>query len=488
MKKATFLLVFGLILVPAYVSASWWNPFSWKKAPEVPKQDTEVVATSTPVESAIPSVSDLLKRIAELEDKLDKARAALKKEPVVPAPVETKTVAVSEPASSGLSNSQISSKVRPAIVLVETATSSASGVIIDSTGHILTSAHGVWTQKSDGTVIGAAESMTVTLSSGAKKKAVLIGIDESADLAILQLSDKSASTYLKLNHDAGLSVGDKVAVVTAPSSRGNGGSTFVPGTITKKSSYAIESTTDDKPLDNGGALVTASGNFVGIPTKIVCKVLEEGTNCLKYTVTSSIIKSRLSKLLDGMQLYKDKQNESAEEILVHGQLIGFYNNIKQYGVIDYAVESATGKNSFDYFNNRLADDMDGKLTKLYLNKLKSTSENIYRAFDLLKTLSYDLRTFLINESSSIADLGDYQRKVLSEIQSGNTTRLADYKAKVDFWTKKKNEYDGYLTHPSDTTHDYLMEQGVVVENAAAYLQKERSKLLDIFSGESVDIF
>ena len=59
---------------------------------------------------------------------------------------------------------------------------------------------------------------------------------------------------------------------------------------------------------------------------------------------------------------------------------------------------------------------------------------------------------------------------------------------LNFWSKKKNEYDGFLTNPAGANQDYLMEQGVFIEDAAAYLKAEQKKVIDTYSGEILQIF
>jgi S1-C subfamily serine protease len=487
MKKATIFLALGLIFLPSIVSAAWWNPSTWKKAQKV--ETTVEQASSTTEVYAPPSTEELLRRIAELEDKLQKALSSKKE--VASVKVETKAVETPVVESSGLSQNEISAKVRPAIVLVETATSSASGIIIDGQGRILTSAHAVWLEDGGKHVIGTHESVIVTLSSGAKKEAILIGLDEATDLAVLQLVSKSASTYLKLNYDAGVAVGDKIFIVGAPSARANGGSSIVAGSVVKKSSAVIEVNTDEKPLDMGGALVSSSGAFIGIQNPSACKVLEEGNTCLKYKVTAdNKVKARLPKLLEGMRLFRDKKETTPDEKLIGGKLEGVHQATASYGTVDTAYDYVTGKNSFSYLDKRLNPEENdrGQITRIYLNKLSIASNNIFKAYESLKSQAYDLHVFFINEEVAIAGLGSYQKKVLAEINAFNEVKLKEYTAKVTEWSKKKNEYDARLADYSDTTQDYLMVEGAALEKAVGVLRAEKKKITTMFSGENVEIF
>jgi hypothetical protein len=136
----------------------------------------------------------------------------------------------------------------------------------------------------------------------------------------------------------------------------------------------------------------------------------------------------------------------------------------------------------------LGSDKNSKFAKLYLFKLKASADKMYYAMDILKTQSYNLHLFLINEKNAHELLGDYQRKILNQINLTNEAKLKEYEGKVASWSLKRKEYDSHSINPSGVTHDYLMEQGLIVEAEAEYLTKEQNRMLDTFSGENVNIF
>ncbi|MBX4209321.1 trypsin-like peptidase domain-containing protein [Candidatus Parcubacteria bacterium] len=491
MMKFAFALIFSLALFPSAAHAAWWNPLTWKAAPvgaptSAISSSLQTGATGTSA-SFSPSVDELYKRIAELESKLQEAQIKIRQLGQAGAKTDAKEIAKTTDApapsanAAGLPEKDVAAKAKPAIVLVETATTTGAGVIIDSQGHILVAAHTVWIEGPDKIVIGAADEVSVTLASGAKKTAKLVGLDEATDAAILQISEKGTFSYIKPAHDSGIQKGDK-AYVFAPSG-------YVAGAVSRKASDAVEVVSDIKPSDGGGALVNAQGGLIGIAGKPVCKVLEEMKTCLKYASTANNIRAKLPKLLEGMRLYKNKKGSTAEEIAVRGQFEQMYGRTKESGVIEFAIANATGENTYDRFNGKLGQDIDGKITKLYLAKLKSNAEMIYTAVDFLKSGAYNLNIFFINESgTTIANLGDYQRKVATRVAAENALKVKEYQDKVSLWSRKKNEYDSYIANPAGATHDYLLEQGLFVESAADYLSKEKKKVLDAFSGETVDIF
>jgi hypothetical protein len=189
-----------------------------------------------------------------------------------------------------------------------------------------------------------------------------------------------------------------------------------------------------------------------------------------------------------MRLYKEKKGRTIEEELFHGYLEGLYSKVSSSDTVMFAVNSVTGKNSFSYFDTKLVEDTEGKIARLYALKLKSASENILKAFDFLKSVSYSFSVSLINDSASISKLDPYQQKMISQVQADNAARLKVYQAQIDLWTKKKNEYDGYIANPSGATNDYYMAEGVSVEKSALLLEKEGKAILDGLSTDVRGVF
>jgi S1-C subfamily serine protease len=490
MKKAIVLTILGLAFLPLSASAAWWNPFTWIR-PVLTENGSMGISSTTATSSSasgaasdrdlslMPTVDDLYKRITELEMKLDRTRTDLEKAQKASgtrAPAPTEIALSSETSTSNTSGSlpekELLAKVRPAIVLVEGAFGTASGVIIDAQGHILTNFR----------IIGTSTEATITLSSGTKKKAAVIGLEESNDLAVLQLADKKSSAYVTPNYGAGISAGSAVYIFGFPGSQ-QAGSAFVTATVAEKNSSSVRVTSSEKPLDNGGALVTSKGSLIGLPNPSTCRVLEEMRNCLTYAVTANLFPTRVPVLVSGLRLYKDKKNRTVEEELFHGYIEGLYSSVSQIESVKATVDGVTGKNSFDYFNTKLADDTEGKIPKLYALKLKTAAQNIARGYDTLKSASYAFRISLINDSALVLKLDPYQQKAIERLVADNDARLKSHEALVNQWTKKKNEYDTYIARPSDATNDYLMAEGVAVEAAARRLEKERQAMLDGLSGD-----
>ncbi|MDE1874763.1 MAG: serine protease [Patescibacteria group bacterium] len=487
-------LFFLIYLVPAVAFAAWWNPLTWfSKATSAPAVNTisrSNVAPASISATSTPSAADLEAEITNLQTQLENALnriAVLSAASQKAAPAQT---APSRSVSSGISDAAMLAKVGPAIVGLNTATSSGSGVIIDAQGDILTNAHTIWTKDANNNVVGVADQVQVTFSDGSRSTATVIGMDEGDDLAIVELVSKRASSYISPDYGVSAKAGDRVYVLgypatTADSSLGYG---FATATVSQVGSDAITADVGRKPLDNGGALVDAQGGLIGIPHVTSCKILENMSDCLEYTVSAPNVSTIVPKLLAGMMLYKNKVNASAAEVLIQGELQGVYQSFADGSTVDFAVRDVTGDNSFADFDNRLGDDQNGSITRIYLTKLKLAAESMYQAVDFLKSQAYNLNVFLEDEDPSLPSLNSYERQTLTKIQSEIAAKVTKYESKVSLWSSKRNEYDAKIADPSSVSHNYLMEEGAFVENEATYLSAEKQWMLDTFSGENVAIF
>jgi putative serine protease PepD len=161
-------------------------------------------------------------------------------------------------------------KVLPSVVLIRTADGLGSGVVLDKKGNIVTNAH----------VAGNAEEFQVQLAGNTSpRSAKLVGTYPADDLAVIRVGNTSGLTpatfgdsdqaqagdvVLAIGNPLGLSgsvtqgiVSATDRAVTEPATDGAAAATL-PG--------AIQTSAPINPGNSGGALVSASGQVIGIPT------------------------------------------------------------------------------------------------------------------------------------------------------------------------------------------------------------------------------
>jgi serine protease Do len=138
-----------------------------------------------------------------------------------------------------------------------------SGVIIDKDGQILTNAH----------VVDGAASLTVTLDSGNKTPARILGLDPVLDLALLRVDTTAPLPAARLGDSTAVKVGEEVVAIGNPigldqtMTRGivSGLNRLLPGVSDEP---MIQTDAPINPGNSGGPLVDRCGGVVGINTLI----------------------------------------------------------------------------------------------------------------------------------------------------------------------------------------------------------------------------
>ncbi len=176
--------------------------------------------------------------------------------------------------------------VQPSVVAITVGSANSgseaqgSGIILDSTGHVLTNNHVA-------TAVSGAP-ITVTLTDQRTYQATIVGTDPTTDLAVLKIT--RAPTDLKpasLGDSSKLAVGQPVMAVGNPLGLADTVTTGIVSAldrpVTTQSSdgqgadsggnnavitNAIQTDAAINPGNSGGALVTASGQVIGINSSI----------------------------------------------------------------------------------------------------------------------------------------------------------------------------------------------------------------------------
>ena len=176
----------------------------------------------------------------------------------------------------------VAAHVKPSVVAISTRTAegsaAGSGVILDSSGHILTNNH----------VIDGARQIQVSLSDGRMFEAEVRGTDPATDLAVITLtnppSDLEPATF---GDSSGLTVGQPVVAVgnplglsstvttgivsalnrpvTTQQTTGQGPFQQVTGRVTTN---AIQLDASVNPGNSGGPVFDATGQVIGITSSI----------------------------------------------------------------------------------------------------------------------------------------------------------------------------------------------------------------------------
>jgi len=181
-------------------------------------------------------------------------------------------------ATRGIHGTGSTSGAEAAIVDINTtlgqgASAAGTGMVLTSSGEILTNNHVIYGELSI--------SVQVT-STGAMYSAHVVGFDQRDDIAVLQLDGASGLATMPIGNSSNVQVGDSVTALGNALGRG-GAPASAPGTVTalnQSITASDESGTEPletlggmiqinapiKPGDSGGPLLNSSGQAIGMDT------------------------------------------------------------------------------------------------------------------------------------------------------------------------------------------------------------------------------
>jgi putative serine protease PepD len=203
----------------------------------------------------------------------------------------------------------VAAAVQPSVVEIAVQTSSGealgSGVVVDTSGHVVTNNH----------VVDGAEGGTVqvTLSDGRIYQAKVVGTDASTDLAVVQIQDPPSDLAVAQFGDSDqVKVGDPVMAVGNPLGLANTVTTGIVSAIDRPvTAREAGSTSTDDPVTNaiqidaainpgnsGGPLFDVQGRVIGITSSIATTSSDSGSIGLGFAIPVDLVKNITAQLID----------------------------------------------------------------------------------------------------------------------------------------------------------------------------------------------
>ena len=200
--------------------------------------------------------------------------------------------------------------VSPSIVAVTAtngnqAAKAGTGMIITSTGQVLTNDH----------VIDGATDITVALNGSTTQwPATLVGADPDRDVALLQITNQSGLPAVTFADSSQVQVGDTVVAVgnaLAPGGTASVTSGVVSalnrqiaagdsaGSATETLTGLLQTDAAINPGDSGGALVNSSGEVIGMNTAIAGSSGGTSGGSIGFAIPSNQLESLVSGLRSG---------------------------------------------------------------------------------------------------------------------------------------------------------------------------------------------
>jgi putative serine protease PepD len=231
------------------------------------------------------------------------------------APNTSSTVAVggSTAAPSASTSESVANKVGPSVVQIfatsQVASDSGSGIVLDSSGDILTNNHVVATASSGGRLV-------VSFADGRSEKATIIGRDPLTDLAVIRVTGARNLVPATLGTSSALAVGQPVMAVGSPFGLDNTVTSGIVSALNRPVTTqgatgtstvypAIQTDAAINPGNSGGPLVDMRGRVVGINSAIqtaasdVTAQGQSGSIGLGFAIPIDEAKSIMAQLLHG---------------------------------------------------------------------------------------------------------------------------------------------------------------------------------------------
>ena len=212
------------------------------------------------------------------------------------------------PSTGSLNADAIAAKIDPAIVDINTVVGSSqaagTGMIITSTGEILTNNH----------VVDGSTSIEVTISGHSQTyTAHVIAADPSADIAVIKVDGLSGLPIVSFASSSSVNVGD--LVVALGNALGQGGAPAVSqgsvvaldqtitasegGSKSEQLTGMIQSDATIYPGDSGGPLVNSSGQVIGMITAGNVQGFRSQASNVNYAIASDNILSVVNQIRSG---------------------------------------------------------------------------------------------------------------------------------------------------------------------------------------------
>lgn len=163
-----------------------------------------------------------------------------------------------------------------------------SGVIVDSSGIIITNHH----------VIKDADEVKIALSDGREFEAEIILKDEASDLAVLKTFEDGSFKAIEIGNSEGAFVGDLVLAIGNPFGVGQTVTSGIISAVARSTKgvgdfgFFIQTDAAINPGNSGGALIDMKGRLIGINTAIYSR--SGGSNGIGFAIPSNMVNVAIS--------------------------------------------------------------------------------------------------------------------------------------------------------------------------------------------------
>ncbi len=283
LSRPSFIIFIALALILGGVLI---GIYGWVESEEITIQQTETSSAesdSEPLVNSTPPVSE--------QDQQDEAGPLLQQSPPIPG----ESI---EPVTS------VALAVSPSVVRIDTSTGTGSGIILDSSGRVVTNAH----------VVNAARTVEIRLADGTRAEGTVLGSDPNVDIAIVQIEGEVLFQEANFALSDTVQVGQLAVAIGSPFGLEQSVTAGIVSAVNRAVPHAnvtdgsptiVEMIQTDAPINpgnSGGALADRQGRVVGMNTSIRTDGIVSGNLGVGFAIPSDTILLVADRIVNGESL------------------------------------------------------------------------------------------------------------------------------------------------------------------------------------------
>ena len=194
--------------------------------------------------------------------------------------------------------------VSPSVVRIDTSTGTGSGIILDSSGRVVTNAH----------VVNGASTVEIRLADGTRAEGTVLGSDPNVDIAIVQIDGEVLFEEADFALSDTVQVGQLAVAIGSPFGLEQSVTAGIVSAVNRAVPHAnvidgsptiVEMIQTDAPINpgnSGGALADRQGRVVGMNTSIRTDGIVSGNLGVGFAIPSDTILLVADRIVSGESL------------------------------------------------------------------------------------------------------------------------------------------------------------------------------------------
>ncbi len=194
--------------------------------------------------------------------------------------------------------------VSPSVVRIDTSTGTGSGIILDSSGRVVTNAH----------VVNGARTVEIRLADGTRAEGSVLGSDPNVDIAIVQIDGEVLLQEANFALSDTVQVGQLAVAIGSPFGLEQSVTAGIVSAVNRAVPHAnvingsptiVEMIQTDAPINpgnSGGALADRQGRVVGMNTSIRTDGIVSGNLGVGFAIPSDTILLVADRIVNGESL------------------------------------------------------------------------------------------------------------------------------------------------------------------------------------------